>query len=333
MAPGPGLLYMARSQMRLRHFSLRTEKAYLGWMRRFIWFHGRRHPREMGHAEVEAFLSHLAVERDVSASTQNQALQALLFLYREVLHLDLPWMSSVVRARQSRHLPVVLTHEEVGRVMAHLEGKPRLVVQLLYGSGLRLMEALSLRTKDLEFTRRELIVRSGKGGRDRVTVLPAALLMPLKQHLAVLHRWYERERRAGAPGVSMPSGLKRKYPAAPLSWQWLYVFPSAAVCRDPYDGSLVRHHLHPQTVQRTVKHAVEQSGISNAAGCHTFRHCFATRLLEKGYDIRTIQELLGHSDVRTTMIYTHVMNRGGRGVNSPLDESAPEPLRNTDQSL
>ena len=320
---GPGLLYVTRTQMRLRHFSLRTEKAYLGWIRRFIRFHGRRHPRDMGNAEVTAFLSHLATARDVSASTQNQALQALLFLYREVLQVNLAWMDQVVRARQSRRLPVVLTDAEVARVMEQLEGSSRLVVQLLYGSGLRLMEALALRTKDIEFTRRELIVRSGKGGKDRVTMLPSALVMPLKQHLAELRRWHERERRENGPGVSMPRGQQRRSPAAPLSWGWLYVFPSSSTCIDPYDGGRVRHHLHPQTVQRTVKQAMRKAGISKPAGCHTFRHCFATRVLENGYDIRTVQELLGHTDVRTTMIYTHVLNRGGRGVLSPLDGLAP----------
>ena len=273
----------------------------------------------MGSAEVTAFLSHLATARDVSASTQNQALQALLFLYREVLQINLPWMDSVVRARQSRHLPTVLTDQEVGQVMAQLEGQTRLVAQLLYGSGLRLSEALSLRTKDIEFSRRELIVRNGKGGKDRVTVLPSALVMPLKQRLARLHRWYERERKEGGPGVSMPLGLRRKFPTASFSWGWLYVFPCATTCVDPYDGSRIRHHLHPQTVQRAVKRALSRAGISKPAGCHTFRHCFATRLLENGYDIRTVQELLGHTDVRTTMIYTHVLNRGGRAVRSPLD--------------
>jgi integron integrase len=312
--------------MRLRHFSLRTEKAYLGWMRRFIRFHGRRHPRDMGGQEVQGFLSHLATDRDVSASTQNQALQALLFLYRDVLQVELPWMDSVVRARRSRRLPVVLTPREANRVISHLEGVPRLVVQLLYGSGLRLMEALALRTKDLEFDRREIVVRNGKDAKDRVTMLPAALVVPLRQHLAQLHRWYLRERQQSAPGVSLPPALRRKYPAAPLSWPWQYVFPSATVCTDPYGAGLVRHHLHPQTLQRAVKAAVARAAIGKPAGCHTFRHCFATHLLENGYDIRTVQELLGHTDVRTTMIYTHVLNRGGRLVRSPLDalpEDAP----------
>jgi integron integrase len=320
--------------MRLRHFSLRTEKVYLGWMRRFIEYHHRRHPRDMGGSEVEEFLSHLAMDRDVSASTQNQALQALLFLYRRVLEVELPWMDSVVRARRSRRLPVVLTPQEASRVISHLEGVPRLIVQLLYGSGLRLAEALALRTKDLEFDRRELIVRNGKGGKDRMTMLPAAVVAPLRQHLAQLHRRYMRERQQAAPGVSLPPALRRKYPTAGLSWPWQFVFPSATVCTDPYGAGLVRHHLHPQTVQRAVKTAVARAAIGKLAGCHTFRHCFATHLLENGYDIRTVQELLGHTDVRTTMIYTHVLNRGGLSVRSPLDASpqAGQPEEHDDPS-
>jgi integron integrase len=307
--------------MRLRHFSLRTEKVYLDWMRRFIRFHGRRHPREMGCPKVQEFFSHLATGRDVAASTQNQALQALLFLYRHVLRVELPWMDSVVRARRSRRLPVVLTPQEANRVISHLVEASRLIAQLLYGSGLRLMEALALRTKDLEFARRELIVRNGKGGRDRVTMLPEAVVVPLRQHLAQLYRWYLRERQKSAPGVSLPPALRRKYPAAPPSWPWQYVFPSATVCTDPYGAGPVRHPLHPQTVQRAVKMAVARAAIGRPAGCNTFRHCFATHLLQSGYDIRTVQELLGHTDVRTTMIYTHVLNRGGLSVRSPLDAS------------
>jgi integron integrase len=305
--------------MRLRHFSLRTEKVYLGWMRRFIQFYGRRHPREMGGAEVEKFLSYLATDRDVSASTQNQALQALLFLYRHVLQVELPWMDTVVRARRTRPLPVILTAGEVSCIISQLEGVSRLVVQLLYGCGLRVMETLALRTKDLEFNRREVIVHNGKGGKDRVTMLPGMVVVPLRQHLALLHGWYLRERQQSAPGVSLPPALRRKYPAAPLSWAWQYVFPSATVCTDPYGAGLVRHHLHPRTLQRSLKMAVARAGIGKPVGCHTFRHCFATHLLESGYDIRTVQELLGHTDVRTTMIYTHVLNRGALSVRSPLD--------------
>jgi len=241
--------------MRLRHFSLRTEKAYLGWIRRFIHFHGRRHPREMGGPEVQEFLSHLATVRDVSASTQNQGLQALLFLYRHVLKVELPWMDSVVRARRSRRLPVVLTPQEANRVISHLEGASRLVAQLLYGSGLRLMEALALRTKDLEFERRQLIVRNGKGGKDRVTMLPEAVVVPLRQHLARLYRWYLRERQQSAPGVSLPPALRRKYPAAPLSWPWQYVFPSATVCAGRHRQAGRLSYLsallcHPSTRER-----------------------------------------------------------------------------------
>jgi len=304
--------------MRMRHFSLRTEKIYLGWMRRFVKFH-RQHPRDMGAAEVTAFLSYLATTLRVSASTQNQALQSLLFLYRQVLQVNLPWLDSIVRARKPRHLPVVLSREEVARVFAQLEDHSRLVAGLLYGSGLRLAEALALRVKDVDMIRREITVRDGKGAKDRVTVLPGDLIPPLRQHLEALRRWFDRERRAGAPGVSMPPGLRRKFPLAWQSWPWQYLFPSAALCMDPHYGVTVRHHLHPQTVQRAVKFAVARAGIAKPAGCHTFRHCFATHLLEAGYDIRSVQELLGHSDVRTTMLYTHVLNRGGLAVRSPLD--------------
>ncbi|HTY51197.1 MAG TPA: integron integrase [Steroidobacteraceae bacterium] len=314
----PGLFATARAQMRMRHFSLRTEKAYLGWMRRFVKFHGR-HPREMAEVEVTAFLSHLATDLHVSASTQNQALQALLFLYRQVLQVDLPWLTSVVRARKPRRLPVVLSRTEVARIFAQLEGHSRLVASLLYGGGLRLAEALALRVKDVDLVRREITVRDGKGARDRVTVLPGDLIPVLRLHLDALRRWYDRERRDNAPGVSIPPGLRRKYPDAWRSWPWQYLFPSATLCRDPYDGLPARHHLHPQTIQRAVKFAVARAGIAKPAGCHTFRHCFATHLLESGYDIRSVQELLGHSDVRTTMLYTHVLNRGGLAVRSPLD--------------
>jgi integron integrase len=319
MAQGPTLLSVARDEMRLRHFSLRTEKAYLGWIRRYVHFHGRRHPRDMGATEVTAFLTYLAVEQKVAASTQNQALQALLFLYKQVLALDLPLLDSVVRAHAPRRLPVVLTQDEVRRIFQHIEGRPRLIVGLLYGGGLRVTEALQLRVKDLELTRREMVVREGKGAKDRVTVLPANLVAPLREHLAALNRWHLRERAAGAPGVSLPKALKRKYPNAGVSWPWQFVFPSATLCQDPYDGTVVRHHVHPKTVQRVVQVATQRAAINKPVGPHTFRHCFATHLLESGYDIRSVQELLGHSDVKTTMIYTHVLNRGGRAVKSPLD--------------
>jgi integron integrase len=319
-SPKPLTLFSAISEAaRLRHFSLRTEKTYIAWVRRFVRFCGGRHPRALGANEITTFLTHLAVDLKVSASSQNQALQALLFLYREVLQVDLPMLDRVVRADKPRRLPVVLTHDEVRKVFANLGGRSRLVVGLLYGSGLRLSEALEIRVKDLELERRELVVRNGKGGKDRVTVLPAELIAPLKNHLASLEAWCRREREVGSPGVSLPHALKKKYPSASTSLGWQWLFPSHSYCRDPYDGSMVRFHVHPRTLQRTVASALRAAGIVKPAGCHTFRHCFATHLLECGYDIRSVQELLGHSDVKTTMIYTHVLNRGGRAVKSPLD--------------
>lgn len=318
--PAPLTLFTAiRESARLRHYSLRTEKTYIGWVRRYLRFCNGRHPRSLGANEITTFLTHLAVDLKVSVSSQNQALQALLFLYREVLQIELPRLEGIVRASKPRHLPVVLTHEEVRRVFANLRGRARLVVGLLYGSGLRLSEALEVRVKDLDLDRRELLVRNGKGGKDRVTVVPAELVPALRDHLARLEAWFRRERHTGAPGVSLPDALKKKYPSASTSLGWQWLFPSHSWCRDPYDGALVRHHVHPRTLQRTVGTALRQAGIVKPAGCHTFRHCFATHLLESGYDIRSVQELLGHSDVRTTMIYTHVLNRGGRAVKSPLD--------------
>jgi len=315
----PGLFAVARDKMRTRHFAYRTEQAYLHWIRRYVAFNDRRHPRELGAEEVERFLTDLAVARKVSASTQNQALQALLFLYRHVLGVDLPWLSNVTRARRPARLPVVLTRREVRALLAELTGTPCLVANLLYGSGLRLLEALRLRVKDLMLDRGELIVRDPKGGRDRVTVLPAALAPPLRAHLSSLHAWFLRERRRGEPGVSVPEALARKYPGAGLQWGWQYVFPSQSLCKDPYSGTPVRHHQHEKSIQRAVQAAVARAALVQPASCHTFRHCFATHLLEAGYDIRTVQELLGHADVRTTMIYTHVLGAGARGVRSPLD--------------
>lgn len=319
-APKPRTLFTAiRDQVRLRHYSLRTEKTYIEWTRRYIRFCGGRHPRELGATEITTFLTHLAVDLKISASTQNQALAALLFLYRDVLQLDLPWLDQVVRATRPRRLPVVLTRDEIRRVFVNLEDRSRLVVGLLYGSGLRLTEALELRVKDLDLERRELLVRHGKGGKDRRTVVPGELVQPLRNHLAALSAWYQRERSVGAPGVSVPGALKGKYPGAPTSFAWQWLFPSHTLCRDPYDGRTARYHVHPRTLQRTVAHALHRAGIAKPAGCHTFRHCFATHLLESGSDIRTVQELLGHADVKTTMIYTHVLNRGGSAVKSPLD--------------
>ena len=313
------LIGAIRESIRLRHYSLRTETAYVGWTLRYIRFCGRRHPRELGTQEITIFLTHLAVDLKVSASTQNQALQALIFLHREVLQVDLPLLDKVVRADKPARLPVVLSAGEVRRILAELQGRSRLVVSLLYGSGLRLTEALEIRMKDVDLERRELTVRNGKGGKDRVTVIPDNVVAPLRTHMAELKRWYLREREAGAPGVSVPEALKRKYTGAATSLGWQWLFPSRTYCRDPYDGAMVRYHVHPRTLQRTVQAAVGRTGQVKPVGCHTFRHCFATHLLQAGYDIRSVQELLGHADVRTTMIYTHVLNRGGRAVRSPLD--------------
>ena len=315
----PRLFEVAREKMRTRHLSLRTEHAYLQWLRRYVAFHAPRHPRELGAAGLEAFLTHLAVKRKVSAATQSQALQALLFLYRQVLEIRLPWLANVTRAARPKRLPVVLERAEVRSLLAQLQGAPWLVASLLYGSGLRLTEGLRLRVKDLALERGELIVRDGKGGRDRLTMLPQALHLPLRAHLARLREWFEEERRRGAPGVTLPHALARKYPQAAVQWGWQYLFPAARLCRDPYSGKPLRPHLHEKGVQRAVQAAVRRAGLSRPASCHTLRHSFATHLLEDGYDVRTLQELLGHSDLKTTMIYTHVLSKGAGGVRSPLD--------------
>jgi len=319
VAAGRGLLEVAREKMRTRHLAYRTEQTYLQWIRRYVAFHDRRHPRDLGAPEVEQFLTHLAVNGKVSASTQNQALQAVLFLYRQVLGVDLPWLENVTRATRPKRLPVVLSRAEVRSLLAALEGTPWLVANLLYGSGLRLIEALRLRVKDLALERGELIVRDGKGGKDRVTVLPATLIAPLRGHLTRLQAWFQEQRRRGEPGVSLPQALGAKYRDASTQWGWQYVFPSTSLCTDPYTGRPTRHHLHEKAVQRAVQLAVQKAALSQPASCHTLRHCFATHLLEAGYDIRTVQELLGHADLNTTMIYTHVMGKGAKGVRSPLD--------------
>lgn len=314
-----GLYEVSREKMRTRHFAYRTEQAYLYWIRRYVNFHHRRHPREMGHSDVEGFLTHLAVHEFVSASTQNQCLQALLFLYRRVLEIELPRLENVTRARRPKRLPVVLSAAEVRSVLAELDGSAWLFANLLYGSGLRLMEALRLRVKDLLIDRGELIVRDAKGGKDRVTVLPTSILDPLRVHLAKLRIRFEQQRRAGEPGASLPQALARKFPAFSSQWGWQYVFPSASLCKDVYTGKPIRHHVHERAMQRAVQLAIRKAGIVQPAGCHTFRHCFATHMLEGGYDIRTVQELLGHADVRATMLYTHVLGKGAMGVKSPLD--------------
>jgi integron integrase len=317
MAPAPTLIEEVRRRIRARHLSFRTEKTYLQWIRRFIRFHGRRHPREMGAPEVEAFLSSLAVDRKVAASTQNQALAAILFLYRATLEIDLPWLENLVHAKRPQRLPVVLTREEMQRVLSRLDGTEWLVASLLYGSGMRLNECLQLRVKDLDLSRCEILIRDAKGQKDRVTMLPQSLVPHVRSQLARSNALYQEDRVAGRAGVSLPFALRGKYPRAPTEWAWFWMFPSRSFCLDPYSEDLVRHHLQPQNIQRSVRLAVDAAGIVKPASCHTFRHSFATHLLEDGYDIRTVQELLGHSDVKTTMIYTHVLNRGGRGVGGP----------------
>ncbi|WP_442891986.1 integron integrase [Denitromonas sp.] len=318
--PAPRLLEVVRDRIRLKHYSIRTERAYLGWIKRYIIFHGKRHPRDMGKRELEAFLSALAVERNVSAATQTQALSALLFLYREVLELPFPWLDDVVRAKKPRRLPTVLTRDEVAAVRAAIEdAEIGLVVGLLYGSGMRLMEAVRLRIKDIDLARKEILIRDGKGGKDRVTMLPGALTVPLTSQIAAACKVHEFDLAQGRGAVWLPNALAAKYPAAATSLGWQYVFPAKGVSTDPRTGNVGRHHIDEKRIQRGVKRAVIQAGIRKPATPHTLRHSFATHLLESGYDIRTVQELLGHSDVTTTMIYTHVLNRGGRGVVSPLD--------------
>ncbi len=308
-----------RAALRARHYSRRTEQAYCRWVRRFIRFHGLRHPAQMAEGEVNAFLTHLAVREQVSASTQTQALSAILFLYRHVLGRDLGAIDGIIRARTPDHLPVVLTPEEVWALLAHLEGMPWLVASLLYGSGLRLMECLRLRVLDLDFERGEIVVRDGKGGKDRVTMLPRSLTAPLEAQLREAKAVHDRDLGHGWGRVVLPEALARKYPNAPADWRWQWVFPQQRRWRDPRTGAQGRHHVHPTVVQRAVCEAVRHAGIPKHATCHTLRHSFATHLLAGGYDIRTIQELLGHRNVSTTMVYTHVLNRGGHGVRSPID--------------
>ena len=315
----PKLLRRVRLAARAAHYSVRTEAAYLGWVRRFVRFHGLRHPGELGEAEVAAFLTHLAAVRKVAPSTQQQALSALLLLYRDVLCRPLGPLGPVQRARAPHRLPVVLTRGEVGRVLEELRGVPRLVGMLLYGGGLRLMEAVTLRIKDLDLERGEVAIRRGKGAKDRVTVLPERIRGVLAAHLERVKGTHDKDLQRGAGRVALPGALARKYPNAEAEWSWQWVFPAARHYREVGTGVLRRHHLHPTVVQRAVTAAVRAVGLAKRATCHTLRHSFATHLLEAGYDIRTVQELLGHRDVSTTMIYTHVLNRGGLGVQSPAD--------------
>lgn len=318
--PAPKLLDQVREKLRLKHYSIRTESQYLHWIKRFIFYHHKRHPREMGGPEVEAFLTHLATAGGVSASTQNQALSALLFLYREVLAVDLPWLDNVIRAKKPKRLPTVLSKPEVGKIMARMEGTYGLMARLLYGTGMRLMECCRLRVKDIDFDQGEILIRDGKGAKDRVTMLPEALKQPLRAHLERRRLIYEDDLAKGMAGVYLPDALERKYPNAPNEWGWQYVFCSGSYSVDPRSGIERRHHIDEKLLQRAMKKAVLASGVAKPATPHTLRHSFATHLLESGYDIRTVQELLGHSDVSTTMIYTHVLNKGGKGVVSPLDQ-------------
>jgi integron integrase len=315
----PKLLDQVRSRLRVKHYSLRTEQAYVGWIRRFILANDKRHPRDMGGAEVEAFLTDLAVHGHVAAGTQNQALSALLFLYREVLGAELPWMESVVRAKRPRRLPVVLTQDEVRRLLACLEGGNWLMASLLYGTGMRLMECLRLRVKDVDFERREILVRAGKGNKDRHVPLPDRLHDGLGVQVERARVQHEQDMAAGNGATVLPYALARKYPHAEREFGWQFVFPSHSLSRDPRSGRIARHHVDESVLQRAVKAARYRAGIRKPATCHTLRHSFATHLIESGSDIRTVQELLGHKDVKTTQIYTHVLNRGGLGVRSPLD--------------
>jgi integron integrase len=319
MVPQPRkLLDQVRATIQLKHYSHQTEKSYLQWIRRYILFHQKRHPREMGTPEIETFLTHLAVEQRVAAATQNQAFSALLFLYREVLRQDLDAPIDAIRARQPHTLPTVLTRAEVQAILSNLSGVNQLVIQVLYGAGVRLNEALTLRVKDLDFAHQQIVVRTPKGYESRVTMLPARLAQPLHDHLQQVKQLHQQDMQQGF-GVYLPYALARKYPHADRQWIWQFAFPSSRRIQDSQTQVWQRYHLHESGVQKALKAAVYQAGIQKRVGCHTFRHSFATHLLEAGYDIRTVQELLGHKDVKTTMIYTHVLNRGGKGVRSPLD--------------
>ncbi|MDX1914252.1 MAG: integron integrase [Methylophilus sp.] len=317
----PKLLDIVRGKIRLKHYSIRTEQAYLDWIKRYILHFDKQHPKDLGAAEVEAFLTHLAVAGKVSANTQNQAKSALLFLYKEVLGVELPWLDNVQQAKVPKRLPVVLSQDEVAKILSRLEGTNHLVVSLLYGTGMRILEALRLRVKDIDFSRKEILIRDGKGFKDRVTMLPVSLIKPLQAHLVKVKSLHEADLAKGYGAVFLPFALAKKYPYAAHDWAWQYVFPSGKLSVDPRSDDAVtrRHHVQDQAIQRAVRQAVVDAGVTKAATPHTFRHSFATHLLESGYDIRTVQELLGHSDVSTTMIYTHVLNKGGRGVSSPLD--------------
>lgn len=315
----PKLLDQARIAMRQRHYSLKTEKSYISWMKRFILFHNKRHPKDMGDAEIEQFLNHLVLKRGVSASTQAQALNAIVFLYKQVLEMEVGNFDNLRKSNKPKRLPVVLSVSEVGQILSLLDGRNRLMASLLYGAGLRLMECVRLRIQDVDFDYAQLHVRNGKGQKDRVTTLPKSLFKELQKQMEQTRLIHQQDLEEGFGVVWLPPSLSRKYPSAGGEWGWQYLFPATKRSTDPESGKERRHHLDEKVLQRAVKQAVRQSGIAKRASCHTFRHSFATHLLERGQDIRTVQELLGHSDVSTTMIYTHVLNQGGMGVQSPLD--------------
>jgi integron integrase len=317
--PPKKLLEQVSDVIRLKHYSYKTEKSYVNWIKRYILFHNKQHPREMSGKEIEEFLTHLAVEENVAASTQNQALNAILFLYKEVLKQELDLKVDAVRAKRSRYLPTVLTKEEVLAIINNLSGVYQLVVKLLYGTGLRQTECLQLRVKDLDFAQQQLTVRDAKGSESRVTMLPTSLIEELQFHLQIVKRQHQQDLEKGYGSVYLPFALERKYKNADREWIWQFVFPSYRISQDPRSKIIRRHHLHESSLQKALKQAVKIAGINKRVSCHTFRHSFATHLLQNSYDIRTVQELLGHKDVKTTMIYTHVLNRGGKGVISPLD--------------
>jgi integron integrase len=312
--PPKKLLDQVRDLLRIKHYSYRTEQSYVAWIRRYILFHNKRHPKEMGIPEIEAFLSYLAIEENVAASTQNVALSALIFLYKEVLRINQPLSLNAFRAKRSTYLPTVLTKEETQSVIQQLTGEHQLVIKILYGSGLRLSEGLNLRVKDLDFAQRQIQIRDTKGMENRITMMPDSLVEPLKAHLQRVKSQHQRDLEKGFGSVYLPFALARKFPHADRQWIWQYIFPSGRISKDPRSEVLRRHHLDESGLQKALKQAVRSAGIQNRASCHTFRHSFATHLLQSGYDIRTVQELLGHKDVKTTMIYTHVLNKCGRGV-------------------
>ena len=315
----PRLLDQVRETIRTKHYSIRTEQSYVQWIRRYIIFHNKRHPEDIGEKEINAFLKHLAVNRSVTASTQTQALSAIIFLYKEVLGREIGFIENVYRAKKPRRLPIVFSRQELRAIMRHLSGERWLMANIIYGAGLRLMECLRLRIKDIDFSYMQIIVRDGKGQKDRITILPDIIKHPLKEHLKKVWNRHQNDLKEGYGRVSLPSALSRKYPNADKEWGWQYVFPSRNRSVDPRSGLIKRHHLSEHFLQRAIKSALRTAKISKMGSTHSLRHSFATHLLEDGYDIRSIQELLGHKDVRTTMIYTHVLNRGGRGVKSPAD--------------